>query len=84
VDVYLAMTGGQSALALDSGARAEAARVHASTASLRVPGVSLAVPVANEDEMRQHEVMLELISKSSGGKAVWRALEAAAAGAPAN
>ena len=84
VDVYLAMTGGQSALALDSGARAEAARVHASTASLRVPGVSLAVPVANEDEMRQHEAMLELISKSSGGKAVWRALEAVAAGAPAN
>jgi hypothetical protein len=41
-----------------------------------VPGVSLAVPVANEDEIRQHEAMLELINKSSGGKAVWRSLDA--------
>src|SRR5688572_25309897 len=71
VDVYLAMTGGQSALALDS-ARTEAARSSASTVPARAPGMSLVVPMANEEEMRQHEALLDLIHKSSGGKAVWR------------
>jgi DNA polymerase-3 subunit epsilon len=74
VDVYLAMTGGQSALALDmSGGRSESARDGVATAPVRAPGVTLAVPAANPDELRQHEAMLDLIHKSSGGKTVWRA-----------
>jgi DNA polymerase-3 subunit epsilon len=73
VDVYLAMTGGQSALALDmSGSRADAARHSATSAPVRAAGITLAVPVASPEELRQHESMLDLIQKSSGGKAVWR------------
>ena len=73
VDVYLAMTGGQSALALDmSGGRGAAARHDATIAPARAPGVTLVVAAADADELRQHEAMLDLIHKSSGGKAVWR------------
>lgn len=74
VDVYLAMTGGQSALALDmSGGRGEAVRSSASSMPIRAAGISLVVVTADADEARQHEVMLDLIAKASGGKAVWRA-----------
>ena len=74
VDVYLAMTGGQSALALDVGAaRGPAVETTSATAVIRAPGLQLAVPRADADELRQHEAMLDLIQKSSGGKAVWRA-----------
>jgi DNA polymerase-3 subunit epsilon len=73
VDVYLAMTGGQSALALDmSGGRGAAARHDAPRVPARAPGVTLVVAAADADELRQHEAMLDLIHKSSGGKAVWR------------
>jgi DNA polymerase-3 subunit epsilon len=73
VDVYLAMTGGQSALALDmSGSRADAARHSTTSAPVREAGITLAVPVASSEELRQHESMLDLIQKSSGGKTVWR------------
>jgi DNA polymerase-3 subunit epsilon len=73
VDVYLAMTGGQSALALDmSGGRGEATRHNVPVAPARAPGVALVVPAADADELTRHEAMLDLIHKSSGGKAVWR------------
>ena len=74
VDVYLAMTGGQSALALDmSGGRGASTRHDVPAAPSRAPGISLVVACADPDEMRQHEAMLDLIDKSSGGQAVWRA-----------
>ncbi len=77
VDVYLAMTGGQSALALDAGAgRGALADAVVTAGSLRPAGIRLAVPVADADELRQHEAMLELISRSSGGKTVWRRVSA--------
>jgi len=73
VDVYLAMTGGQSALALDmSGARGDSARSVAA-APVRAPGIALTVTAAAPDELLQHEAMLDLVDKASGGKAVWRA-----------
>jgi DNA polymerase III subunit epsilon len=73
VDVYLAMTGGQSALALDmSGGRGESSRSTVAAAPIRAPGVALTVAVAADEELRQHEAMLDLIDKASGGKAVWR------------
>lgn len=75
VDVYLAMTGGQSALALDAGTRAEASLASAAAVPLRLPGVTLAVPLASADELGAHEAMLDLINKSSGGKTVWRSLD---------
>jgi DNA polymerase-3 subunit epsilon len=75
VDVYLAMTGGQSALALDSASRADASRASVAALPLRGPGVALAIPAASSDELSRHEAMLDLINKSSGGKAVWRSLD---------
>jgi DNA polymerase-3 subunit epsilon len=72
LDVYLAMTGGQSALALDVAMGRRDTADTASTASLRAIGVVLAVPLADEDELRRHEEMLDLLHKSSGGKALWR------------
>jgi DNA polymerase-3 subunit epsilon len=74
VDVYLAMTGGQSALALDTGTnRDSTSQQIAGIATVRAPGLTLTVPAADADELRQHEAMLDLIQKASGGKVVWRA-----------
>jgi DNA polymerase-3 subunit epsilon len=73
LDVYLAMTGGQSALALDmSGGRGQGSRHGVVAVAARPPGVTLTVTAADTEELRQHEAMLDLIHKSSGGKAVWR------------
>jgi DNA polymerase-3 subunit epsilon len=74
VDVYLAMTGGQSALALDV-RNTGAAMVHtgAIASALRAPGIRLSAPAPSADELRQHEAMLDLIHKASGGKVLWRA-----------
>jgi DNA polymerase-3 subunit epsilon len=72
VDVYLAMTGGQSALALDMNGRGNEARDSGLAVPARAPGITLAVTAANSDELQRHEAMLDLIHKSSGGKAVWR------------
>src|SRR6185369_4930166 len=73
VDVYLAMTGGQSALALDTGMnRGSTEKQTADAITIRVPGLTLSVPVADAEELRQHEAMLDMIQKASGGKAVWR------------
>jgi len=73
VDVYLAMTGGQSALALDTRSTEVAAALAGSIASpLRAPGITLSMPVASADELRLHESMLDLIHKASGGQVLWR------------
>lgn len=72
VDVYLAMTGGQSALALDMNGRGQEARHQGVAVPARAPGVTLNVTAADADELQRHEAMLDLIQKSSGGKAVWR------------
>ena len=73
VDVYLAMTGGQSAFALDMNAAAGmATRGNALGGVLREAGIQLPVPAASPDELRQHEAMLDQIQKASGGKVLWR------------
>ena len=73
VDVYLAMTGGQSALALDVATNAGGTSSLASGASgLRAPGITLVIPAPSADELRQHEAMLDIIHKASGGKVLWR------------
>jgi len=73
VDVYLAMTGGQSALALDVRAGAsERARISIASTALRAPGIVLAVPQPDDEELRRHEALLEVIHKASGGRVVWR------------
>lgn len=71
-DVYLAMTGGQSALALTEAPRASMASGAKRTAVAR-PAVGLRVIEASADELAAHEKMLDLLGKSSGGPCVWRA-----------
>jgi DNA polymerase III subunit epsilon len=74
-DVYLVMTGGQSALALDEGARGHTPA--AATQTVVAPGglqgsKPLAVIRATEAEMAAHDEFLKLVHKSSGGKVLWR------------
>jgi DNA polymerase-3 subunit epsilon len=69
-DVYLAMTGGQSALALDEAVRASSGAV--ATAGASTATASLRVVSASATEMAAHEEFMKLVHKSSGGKVVWR------------
>ncbi len=71
-DVYLAMTGGQNALALD-----EVARPVAQAATGQAPGVvplaaSLRVVHASAEEQAAHEQFMKQVQKASGGKALWQ------------
>ena len=84
-DVYLAMTGGQGALALiESDVPAHArAGARGSRAPLRTT-LPLPVPSATAAELEAHEVMLAVIAKASGGRCLWasEARETAAPPAP--
>jgi DNA polymerase-3 subunit epsilon len=79
LEVYLAMTGGQSALTLDDAA----GRVGAVSAVTRAarPAGTLLVRRATAEEATAHEAMLALLDKSSGGKTAWRKLEPASGAA---
>lgn len=71
-DVYLAMTGGQSKLSLDSrvdedgssDGRGVIHRLDNRRAKLRVVR-------SNEEELKAHEIQMALIDKKSGGNVVW-------------
>lgn len=71
-DVYLAMTGGQTALLLDSGESDEIASGEDDllARSSAATGVELKVIRASDDELAQHERKLEQIAASSGN-CVW-------------
>jgi len=74
VDVYLAMTGGQSALALDiqpASMAAHGARGGGVQALVR-PAAGLVVRQATAEELAAHEQLLDLIAKASGGRCVFR------------
>jgi DNA polymerase III subunit epsilon len=71
-DVYLAMTGGQSALALAE-APAKQGRARAGSVESIRPAGELKVVPASAEELAAHEKMLDLVAKSSGGACVWRA-----------
>jgi DNA polymerase-3 subunit epsilon len=77
-DVYLAMTGGQGALALGesdaSGHAEDTARV---VRALVRPSVPLVVVTSSAEEMHAHDVMLAAIAKASGGRCLWQALDGA-------
>lgn len=69
-DVYLAMTGGQAALALDAspqGGRGLDGRPH----FVERKGLRLRVVPASEAELKAHQERLEAINKASGGKCLW-------------
>jgi DNA polymerase-3 subunit epsilon len=78
VDVYLAMTGGQSTFALDANANRGNSAEAGNTGTFRAPGIRLVTPLPDAEELRQHEAMLALLDKSSGGKTVWQRLATAA------
>jgi DNA polymerase-3 subunit epsilon len=71
-DVYLAMTGGQGALALvETAASGNAADGGRAVRALVRPSVPLVVIAATEQELAAHAVMLAVINKASGGKCLW-------------
>ena len=72
-DVYLAMTGGQSALALDDGPRRAAARRAAAASGTAPPDLPLRVVVASAEERAAHEQLQELLHTESHGRCLWRA-----------
>ncbi len=70
LDVYLAMTGGQSALTLDH-------TMHTSDATSTIktwtrPQGALPVLMADQDEFALHEKILDVLDKASNGSTVWR------------
>jgi DNA polymerase III subunit epsilon len=71
LDVYLAMTGGQTALILGEITDISVSVSHEPTAAARPRGV-LRVVRASDDELAAHERILAAIDKISGGKTVWR------------
>jgi DNA polymerase-3 subunit epsilon len=75
-DVYLAMTGGQSLLALDEAARERsgAARSTPLPASVR-PAAPLRVVEATAEERAAHAAFARLLQQVSGGACLWMQLE---------
>lgn len=80
-DVYLAMTGGQTALFQEPGESAgpAARRAAARHVVRRLPAERprLAVVAASAEERAEHARLLAEIDKKSGGKCLWKALEPA-------
>jgi DNA polymerase III subunit epsilon len=71
LDVYLAMTGGQTALVLGEVTEIHVSVSHEPAAAARPRGM-LRVVRASDDELAAHERVLAAIDKMSGGKTVWR------------
>ena len=72
-EVYLAMTGGQGALALGETAASRASDGGRQVRALVRPLIPLRVLVATEEELRAHATMLGIITKASGGRCLWAA-----------
>lgn len=71
-DVYLAMTGGQGALALsDSAAMPGTAETARTVRALLRPTVPLVVIGASDEELAAHATMLQIIAAASGGACLW-------------
>jgi DNA polymerase-3 subunit epsilon len=77
-EVYLAMTGGQVALTLDSLGAGNASRVGEPNdlTIRRARDGRWIIMSANEDERLLHERMLAELDAISGGRCLWRQLEA--------
>lgn len=73
-DVYLAMTGGQTALLLDNPPPAVAAAPPGSGGA-REAAAPLKVVYASAEELEQHEQWLERLDRESEGGCQWRRLE---------
>jgi len=73
LEVYLAMTGGQGALTLES-SEGSAASSTPERRAPRPPG-TLVVVHATAAEVEAHERRLQALDRASGGRTVWRSLE---------
>ena len=69
-EVYLLMTGGQSALSLDEQISADSSA--ANRVSVDVSGLVLPVIRANEEELLAHKTMLSEIEKASNSSSIWQ------------
>jgi DNA polymerase III subunit epsilon len=78
LDVYLAMTGGQTALILSDVSEVRLNVSIESDFSVQRPMGGLRIVRASTEELAAHERALKTIDKSSGGKTIWRSLETAA------
>lgn len=78
-DVYLAMTGGQSLLALEQqgGSGAEQAGAPVAAPLVR-PAGPLPVIAASAEELAAHAELTQLLQKASGGRCLWLAAPPAA------
>ena len=74
IDVYLAMTGGQTALILGETTETSSDIAFEPVAAAIRPRGLLRVLRASEAELVAHERMLATIDKSSGGKTIWKQL----------
>src|SRR6185503_7523992 len=77
-DIYLAMTGGQASLSLDSGEQGVVVMAM-SEQRLDRDGLELTVQIATAEEQRAHEAMLAAMAKR--GAPIWRQLDLEAADA---
>lgn len=68
--VYLAMTGGQSALHLDAESSDGESAANTSTVTARPAGLKLVVTRPSSEELASHEAMLDTLERS--GSCVWR------------
>ena len=75
LDVYLAMTGGQTTLILGEEPQEKMSVVVEQAIAVRPLG-ELRVIAASEDELAAHERLLASVDKASGKKTVWRVMEA--------
>jgi DNA polymerase-3 subunit epsilon len=75
-DVYLAMTGGQTALQLSDTGSDNDGQVRVEQI-MRLPAGRAVLPVieASAEERAAHEAQLDAIAEASGGKVLWRAVE---------
>lgn len=72
LDVYLAMTGGQTALVLGEVSEERADAAFEPVAAIVRPVGGLVVIRATADELAAHDRALTAIDKTSGGKTIWR------------
>jgi DNA polymerase-3 subunit epsilon len=75
LDVYLAMTGGQTTLILGEATQSDVAVILEPTLAIR-PSVELRVIRASPEELAAHQRVLATLDKASGGKTLWRQMEA--------
>ena len=74
-DVYLAMTGGQTALFQDAGQPLPAGAVGAGPVSVDRDRTPLPVIRASAGELAAHVAWMDEIDRKSGGKCIWKKIE---------